>query len=435
MVDPLLAQLSKQLFEEAKQYMPGGVSSPVRAFHAVGREPLFIHRGEGAHIYDVDGNEYIDYVLSWGPLILGHAHPVVVSALKSVLESGTSFGAPTAWENTLAQMISQAIPQVELIRFVNSGTEAVMSAVRLARAFTQRNKIIKFSGGYHGHSDGLLVKAGSGATTLGIPDSRGVPFSYAQETLVAPYNNLTYLERLFENYFRDIAAVIVEPVAANMGVVPPGPGFLQGLRQLTRDSGALLIFDEVITGFRLNYGSAQAVYGVTPDLFCFGKIIGGGLPVGAYGGRREIMEMVAPSGPVYQAGTLSGNPLAMTAGIETLKILGEEGVYRELEEKASCLAQGIGEAAEETGVSICLSRAGSMFTTFFTVREVSDYDTARASDTRLYAAYFNEMLKRGIYLPPSQFEAQFLSTAHGDEEIARTVEAARYAFRELRNAG
>jgi len=433
MANSFIVRDSKQLFREAKRYMPGGVNSPVRAFKAVGGEPLFIRRGAGCRIYDEDGNEFIDYVLSWGVLILGHAHPKVVAVLKSTLESGTSFGAPTRLENILAQVICNAVPSIEMIRFVNSGTEAAMSAIRLARAFTHRNKVIKFVGCYHGHSDGLLVKAGSGAATFGIPDSQGIPLSHAQDTLVAPYNNLPDVERLFEAHPEEVAAVIVEPVAANMGVVLPKPGFLQGLRQLTQDSGALLIFDEVITGFRLNYGSAQTVYGVTPDLVCLGKVIGGGLPIGAYAGRREIMEMVAPMGPVYQAGTLSGNPIAMTAGIETLKLLREPGVYQRLEEKATRLAQGISEAAREAGIPVFLSRAVSMLTIFFTAQEVIDYGIACSSDLKLYASYFNEMLRKGIYLPPSQFEAQFLSLAHGDEEIKATIAAVRQAFSQLCN--
>jgi len=433
MVDYFVAQNSKQLFQEAKQYMPGGVNSPVRAFKAVGGEPLFIRRGKGCRIYDEDDNEFIDYVLSWGPLILGHAHPKVVAVLKSTIDSGISFGAPTRLENVLAQMICNAMPSIEMIRFVNSGTEAAMSAIRVARAFTHRDKVIKFAGCYHGHSDGLLVKAGSGAATLGIPDSQGVPPSYAQETLVAPYNDLPAIERLFEVHPDEIAAVIVEPVAANMGVVLPKPDFLQGLRQLSQDSGAVLIFDEVITGFRLNYGGAETVYGVAPDVVCLGKIIGGGLPIGAYGGRREVMEMVAPLGPVYQAGTLSGNPLAIAAGIETLKLLREPRVYQRLEERATRLTQGIREAAEEASIPIFLSRTSSMLTIFFTAQEVIDYDTACSSDLKLYASYFNEMLRRGIYLPPSQFEVQFLSIAHGDAEIKSTITAARQAFLKLRD--
>jgi glutamate-1-semialdehyde 2,1-aminomutase len=433
MANSFIVRDSKQLFREAKQYLPGGVNSPVRAFKAVGGEPLFIRRGAGCRIYDEDGNEFIDYVLSWGALILGHAHPKVVAVLKSTLEDGTSFGAPTRLENILAQVICNAVPSIEMIRFVNSGTEAAMSAIRLARAFTHRNKVIKFVGCYHGHSDGLLVKAGSGVATLGIPDSQGIPLSHAQDTLVAPYNNLPVVERLFEAHPEEVAAVIVEPVAANMGVVLPKPSFLQGLRQLTQDSGALLIFDEVITGFRLNYGSAQTVYGVTPDLICLGKIIGGGLPIGAYAGRKEIMEMIAPMGPVYQAGTLSGNPIAVAAGIETLNLLREPGVYQRLEGRATRLAQGIREAAEEAGIPIFLSRAGSMLTIFFTAQEVTDYGTSCSSDLKLYASYFNEMLKKGIYLPPSQFEAQFVSLAHGDEEIEATIAAVRQAFSKLRN--
>ena len=431
MADRFVIRDSNQLFQEAKKYMPGGVNSPVRAFKAVGGEPLFIRRGAGCRVYDEDGNEFIDYVLSWGALILGHAHPRVVAALKSTAENGTSFGAPTRLENTLAEMICSAIPSIEMVRLVNSGTEAAMSALRLARAFTRRDKVIKFAGCYHGHSDGLLVKAGSGAATLGIPDSQGVPISYAEETLVAPYNDLQAVGRLFEAHPREIAAVIIEPIAANMGVVSPQPGFLQGLYQLTRDAGALLIFDEVITGFRLHYGSAQTLYGVTPDLVCLGKVIGGGFPVGAYAGRREIMEMVAPLGPVYQAGTLSGNPIAMAAGIETLKRLQEPGVYQRLEERAARLTQGIIEAAGESGIPIYLSRAGLMFTIFFTAQEVIDYDTVCSSDLKLYAAYFHEMLKKGVYLPPSQFEAQFLSLAHGDEEIEATIAANRQAFSKL----
>ena len=431
MADYFIVRSSQKLFEEAKQYMPGGVNSPVRAFRAVGGEPLFIRRGAGPRIYDEDGNEFTDYVLSWGALILGHAHPRVVAVLKSTLENGTSFGSPTRLENILAKIICNAVPSIEMIRFVNSGTEAVMSAIRLARAFTGRDKVIKFAGCYHGHSDGLLAKAGSGAATLGLPDSPGVPISYTQETLVASYNNLPTVERLFESHPKEIAAVIIEPVAANMGIVPPKPGFLEGLSQLTQDFGALLIFDEIITGFRLCYGSAQSVYGVSPDLVCLGKIIGGGLPIGAYAGRREIMEMVAPMGSVYQAGTLSGNPLAMATGIETLNLLGDKGVYQRLEQQAARLAQGIRESAGEVGIPIFLSQAGSMITVFFTAQEVTDYATACSSDPKLYAAYFNEMLRKGIYLPPSQFEAQFLSLAHGDEEIEDTIAAVRQAFSNL----
>ena len=420
---------SSKLFEEARKHIPGGVNSPVRAFGAVGGEPPFIKQGKGCRIWDEDGNEFIDYVLSFGPLILGHAHPEVVDALKSALESGTSFGAPTRGESTLARMICQAIPSMDMVRFVNSGTEAAMSAIRLARAFTHRDKVIKFAGGYHGSSDGLLAHAGSGATTL--PDSQGVPLSYIQHTLVAPYNDLSYVESLLKAHSEEVAAIIVEPVAANMGVILPQSKFLPGLKELARRSGALLLFDEVVTGFRLIYGSVQTLYQVSPDLICLGKVIGGGLPVGAYGGRREIMEMVAPSGSVYQAGTLSGNPLAMTAGITTLKILQKPGIYQKLEEMSSHLTQGLEKSAREVGVPIFLSRAGSMFTIFFTERKVTDYEGARSSDLRRYASYFHHLLKEGIYLPPSQFEAQFLSLAHGEGEIEITLRAAREAFREL----
>jgi len=419
---------SHQLFQEAKQYLPGGVDSPVRAFAAVGGEPLFISHGKGSKIYDADGNEFIDYVCSWGALVLGHAHPDVVAALGSALDKGTSFGAPTELETVLAKLIIAAMPWVEMMRFVNSGTEATMSAQRLTRAFTQRDKVIKFSGGYHGHADGLLVRAGSGLATLGIPDSPGVPQSYARDTLVAPYNDLSAVERLFETFPKEIAAIIVEPVAANMGVVPPKPGFLEGLRQLSRDFGALLIFDEVITGFRISYGGATAVFGVVPDLVCLGKIIGGGLPVGAYGGRREIMEMLAPLGPVYQAGTLSGNPLAMTAGIETLRLLAEPGAYQQLEERGAFLAQGIREAAQRTNTTLRINRVGSAMTVFFTSQDVVDYSSAQSADIGLYASYFQQAQARGIYLPPSQFEALFISLSHTGEDIRATIEAAEGAF-------
>lgn len=419
---------SHQLFQEAKQYLPGGVDSPVRAFAAVGGEPLFISHGKGSKIYDADGNEFIDYVCSWGALVLGHAHPDVVAALKSALDKGTSFGASTELETVLAKLIIGAMPWIEMMRFVNSGTEATMSAQRLARAFTQRDKVIKFSGGYHGHADGLLVRAGSGLATLGIPDSPGVPQSYARDTLVAPYNDLSAVERLFETFPKEIAAIIVEPVAANMGVVPPRPGFLEGLRQLSRDFSALLIFDEVITGFRISYGGATAVFGVVPDLVCLGKIIGGGLPVGAYGGRREIMEMLAPLGPVYQAGTLSGNPLAMTAGIETLRLLAEPGAYQQLEERGAFLAQGIREAAQRTNTTLRINRVGSAMTVFFASRDVVDYSTAQSADTSLYASYFHQMQERGVYLTPSQFEASFISLAHTEEDIKTTIKATEEAF-------
>ncbi len=422
---------SRELFEEALKVLPGGVDSPVRAFGAVGGGPLFMERGRGSRVYDADGNEYLDYVLSWGPLILGHAHPRVVASLRAAAGRGTSFGAPTELETTLGRLITSALPSMELIRFVNSGTEATMSALRLARAFTGRERVVKFAGGYHGHADGLLVQGGSGLATLSIPASPGVPQAMAELTLVAPYNDLPAVARLFAAHPRDIAAVIVEPVAANMGVVPPEPGFLQGLRRLTGDSGSLLIFDEVITGFRLAYGGAQGLYGVAPDLTCLGKIIGGGLPVGAYGGRGEVMEMMAPSGPVYQAGTLSGNPLAMTAGIETLKALSRRGVYGKLEAGAERLARGLQDAAQREGISMSLNRAGSMLTAFFLTGAVTNFEEARAADTGRYRRFFRGMLEGGVYLPPSQFEALFLSLAHSREDIEATIRAAAGAFSRL----
>jgi len=411
--------------------LPGGVNSPVRAFKAVGGVPRFVERGHGCRLYDEDGNGLIDYVCSWGPLILGHAHLRVVEAVKTAVERGSSFGAPTVLETTLARIICEAMPSIEMVRCVNSGTEAAMSAIRVARAFTGRSKVVKFAGGYHGHSDGLLAMAGSGMATLGIPSSPGVPASLTADTLVVPYNNLEAVGQLFSGFARDIAAVIVEPIAGNMGLVPPRPGFLEHLRGITRESGALLIFDEVITGFRVGYGGAQGLYQVAPDLTCLGKIIGGGLPIGAYGGRKDIMEMVAPLGPVYQAGTLSGNPVAMTAGIETLKILEESEVYSELERKASLLEKGVVEAADRAGMSIQLPRVGSMFTIFFSREPVTDYETATKTDTDLYAKFFHQMLTQGVYLPPSQFETAFVSAAHTDEDIQVTIDAASEAFRYL----
>lgn len=425
-------QRSEELFRQAQRYLPGGVDSPVRAFKSVGGIPPFIAYGKGSKIYDADGNEFIDYVCSWGPLILGHSHPQVVEALKKAVEKGTSFGAPTEQEITLARMISSAMPSIEMLRFVNSGTEATMSALRLARAYTNRDKIIKFAGGYHGHADGLLVKAGSGAATLGIPDSPGVPPEYVSNTLIAPYNDAHAVEQLFDRYPKDIAAVMVEPVAANMGVVPPQGGFLENLRRLTKQSGSLLVFDEVITGFRVAYGGAQALYGITPDLTCLGKIIGGGLPVGAYGGRREIMEMMAPLGPVYQAGTLSGNPLAMTAGIETLKLLSQPHVYNHLENKATSLEKGIVQAATKSGVSIKLQRVASLLSLFFTPNPVIDYESAKRADAKVYANFFHTLLAEGIYWPPSQFEAAFVSLAHSDEDILSTTWAITKAMARLR---
>jgi len=422
---------SERLFREAQHHLPGGVNSPVRAFKAVGGTPLFIKRGRGSRIYDEDGNEFIDYVCSWGPLILGHSHPQVVKAVKKAVERGSSFGAPTELETTLARMVCEAMPSIEMMRFVNSGTEATMSAIRLARAFTSRNRVVKFSGCYHGHSDGLLAKAGSGMATLGIPSSPGVPATVTADTLVAPYNNLKAVEQLFNNFASDIAAVIVEPIAGNMGVVLPKPDFLKHLRSLTHEYGAVLIFDEVITGFRVAYGGAQELYGINPDLTCLGKIIGGGLPIGAYGGRKDIMEMVAPLGPVYQAGTLAGNPIAMTAGIETLKILGKTGVYDELDRKSSLLEKGIIQAATKANIDIQLSRIGSIFTVFFTKEQVTDYETAAKADTKLYAKFFHQMLSHGVYLPPSQFEAAFVSVAHTDEDIRITVDATSKALNSL----
>ncbi len=422
---------SKTLFLEAQKCMPGGVSSPVRSFKAVGGDPLFISRGKGSRIYDVDGNEYIDYVGSWGPLILGHADPRVVGTLKKVLERGTSFGAPTELEIVLARLIQEAMPSFELVRFVNSGTEAVMSALRLARAFTKRIKILKFEGCYHGHSDPLLVKAGSGVATLGIPDSSGIIPGIARETLVASFNDLSSVEVLFDLYPEEIACVIVEPIAGNMGVVPPQKGFLEGLRKLTKEHGSLLIFDEVITGFRVAYGGAQKLFKIKPDLTCLGKIIGGGLPVGAYGGRREFMEMIAPLGPVYQAGTLSGNPLAMTAGIETLKILKDEGVYSKLSNLTSYLAQGLREKAREAGLPLTLNQVGSMFALFFEVREATHYKTVQMLNKGWFSHYFHKMLELGIYLPPSPFEASFVSLAHTEEEIEETLAKAKIVFEEI----
>ena len=414
---------SVRLYNEAQRYLPGGVDSPVRAFKGVGGRPIFIKRGEGSKLYDEDGNEFIDYVSSWGPLIVGHAHPQVITAIKRVAEHGTSFGASTSLETTLAKMVCDAVPSIEMVRFVNSGTEAVMSAVRLARAFTNRDKILKFEGCYHGHSDGLLAKAGSGLATLGIPDSPGVPVAYCEESLVVPFNDIDAVEQSFKKHPDKIAAVIIEPVAANMGVVKPKGDYLQQLRQLTKDNGSLLIFDEVITGFRLAYGGAQAVYGVMPDLTCMGKIIGGGLPVGAYGGRRDILEMVAPLGSVYQAGTLSGNPLAMAAGIETLRLLGKPGIYDSLETVASKLVDNLSQVMEKAGINAFISRIGSMFTIFFASAECIDYESVQTSDRKRYGIFFHRMLENGIYLPPSQFEACFVSMAHSDDDINKTIRA------------
>jgi len=425
----LNTQRSAQLFAEAQTLLPGGVDSPVRAFRAVGGQPLFIERGEGAYLYDVDGNRFVDYVLSWGPLILGHAHPRVVRAIAEAAARGTSYGAPSPLELELAKLIQQFMPNIEMIRFVNSGTEATMSALRLARAFTGRNKIVKFEGCYHGHADLLLVQAGSGVATLGLPDSPGVPPATVADTLVVPFNELAAVEQLFDKYPNEIAAVIVEPVAGNMGVVPPVEGFLKGLREVTATHGALLIFDEVMTGFRVHPGGAQALYNIKPDLTTLGKVIGGGLPVGAYGGRRDVMQMVAPAGPMYQAGTLSGNPLAMTAGIETLKELHKPAMWKAIDHNAARLTAALSAAAEEAGVPAITQRVGTMFTTFFTDHPVTNWATAKTADTQKFGAFFRAMLESGVYLAPSQFEAGFMSAAHGEKEIEITVWAAGVALK------
>lgn len=425
---------SISLYNEALKYIPGGVNSPVRAFRSVGLNPVFIKRGEGSKVYDEDGNEYIDYVGSWGPLILGHRHPRVIEALESCLKNiGTSFGAPTELETVLAAMVVDAVPSIEMLRLVSSGTEATMSALRLARGYTGRKKIVKFEGCYHGHADFLLIKAGSGALTLGVPTSPGVPEETASNTIVADYNNIEMLSDIFKSFGEDIAAVIVEPVAGNMGVVPPEPGFLEGLRDITSSYGSLLIFDEVMTGFRVSYGGAQELYGVTPDLTCLGKVIGGGLPVGAYGGKKAIMENVAPAGPVYQAGTLSGNPLAVTAGIATLEALNQPGVYDDLEKKSAMLENGLKDSAMKTGVELSINRVGSMLSAFFTAEKVTDYSTACTSNTEYFSSFFKSMLENGIYIAPSQYEAAFISAAHSEKDIELTLEFAQKSIQSIKS--
>lgn len=421
---------SREAFEEAKRYIPGGVNSPVRAYKSVGLTPIFVERAQGARLTDIDGNTFIDYIGSWGPLILGHAHPQVLEAIMRTAELGTSFGAPTLREVDMAKLVCERMPSVEIVRMVNSGTEATMSALRLARGFTGRSKILKFEGSYHGHADSLLIKAGSGVATLGLPDSPGVPEGVAANTITVPYNDIESVRVAFEKFGSEIAAVIVEPIAGNMGVVPPVPGFLEGLREITRQAGSLLIFDEVMTGFRVHYHSAQGLFGITPDLTCMGKVIGGGLPVGAYGGRADIMEQIAPSGPIYQAGTLSGNPLAMAAGFTTLQLL-TPAVYEELERKAARLEEGFRKNAEEAGVACTINRVGSMVCPFFTDTKVTNYDTAKTSNLARFNRYFAKLLDLGICVAPSQFEGMFVSAAHTDADIEATIEAQGEALRSL----
>ncbi|EMT52830.1 glutamate-1-semialdehyde 2,1-aminomutase [Brevibacillus borstelensis AK1] len=422
---------SSRMFEEAQRYIPGGVNSPVRAFKSVGGNPVYIAKGEGSRITDVDGNSYIDYIGSWGPLILGHAHPKVLAAIQEAAVLGTSFGAPTERETEMAKLVCEIVPSVEVVRMVNSGTEATMSALRLARGYTKRNKIMKFEGCYHGHADSLLIKAGSGVATLGLPDSPGVPEATAVNTITVPYNDLESVKLAFENFGADLAAVIVEPIAGNMGVVPPQPGFLEALREITQQHGTLLIFDEVMTGFRVSRGGAQELYGITPDLTTMGKVIGGGLPVGAYGGKREIMQQIAPAGPIYQAGTLSGNPLAMAAGLTTLQELGQPGAYEKLEALSARLAEGLAENARKLGIPHTLNRVGSMVCLFFTDTPVVNYDTAKTADLNKFSAYFRYLLEEGVMIPPSQFEGMFVSLAHTEEDIERTIDASYKAMKRL----
>jgi glutamate-1-semialdehyde 2,1-aminomutase len=421
-------KVSQQLWTAAQRHLPGGVNSPVRAFGGVGGDPIFIDRAKGCRFTDVDGNEYIDHVCSWGPLILGHANNAILERLSEVAANGTSFGIPTALETELADRIVDVVPSIEKVRLVSSGTEATMSAIRLARGYTGRDFVVKFEGCYHGHADGLLVKAGSGATTLGVPTSAGVPADYAKYTLTLPYNNVDSVRELCDAKGSEIACIIVEPVAGNMGVIPPEPGFLEGLREITSQHGIVLVFDEVITGFRLGLGGAQKTFGVTPDLTTLGKIIGGGLPVGAYGGRAEIMDRLAPTGPVYQAGTLSGNPLAVAAGLTTIELLSEDGTYEKLDKLGDRLATGLRQAAEKAGIKTYHTRIGSMMCMFFTNQPVRNYQGALNCDTELYARYFHAMLDRGIYLAPSQFEACFVSLAHTESDIDQTIAQATEAL-------
>ncbi|MCG6923058.1 MAG: glutamate-1-semialdehyde 2,1-aminomutase [Acidobacteria bacterium] len=422
---------SEELFGRARRVIPGGVSSPVRAFKAVGGRPPFVARAEGARIVDEDGTAYVDYVGSWGPMIHGHAHPAILDAVREAATSGTSFGAPCALEVELAERVVAHVPSIEKVRFVSSGTEATMSALRLARGFTGRRKILKFDGCYHGHADSLLVAAGSGVATLGIPGSPGVPEGTVADTLVVPFNDPEAVKAAFAEHGPDLAAVIVEPVCGNMGTVAPQAGYLEGLREITRRNGTVLVFDEVMTGFRLALGGAQQLYGVAPDMTCLGKILGGGLPAAAYGGRADIMATVAPDGPVYQAGTLSGNPLAMAAGRTAIDLLERPGIYDALEATSANLADGLARAAADAGVTVTVNRVGSMLTVFFCPGPVTDYTSARSSDTDLFGRFFQAMLKRGVWLPPAQFEAAFVSLAHGPEEIDQTLQAAAESFREI----
>lgn len=423
--------LSEEMFRLARQVIPGGVNSPVRACRSVGCDPIFIKRAHGSSVFDVDDNEYLDFVCSWGPMILGHAHPAVISAIRAAALDGTSFGAPTPSEVELASMVVEALPSIEKVRFVNSGTEATMSAIRLARGYTGRKMVVKFDGCYHGHADSFLVKAGSGLLTLGIPGSPGVPEEIVRNTLSLPYNNLEILEKTLREKAPDIACVIIEPVAGNMGCVPPAPGFLEGVRRVTKELGILLVFDEVITGFRLAYGGAQEYYGILPDLTCLGKIVGGGLPVGAYGGKAEIMDCVAPDGPVYQAGTLSGNPLAMAAGIATLKELQKPGIYEALNRKAEAFAAGLKEIGRNLGVATQVNRVGSLLTVFFTESPITDFESAMLADTKRYARHYRQMLEGGIYLAPSQFEVAFLSTVHSEEDLDKALKMTEWSFKKL----